>query len=73
MRFMSFKADGAARFGVAVDSGVVDLSETLKGEFATLDAVAFANAWEKAGAAARGRNGGAGSGSTSITARRRRA
>ena len=54
MRFMSFKAGGSARFGVAVDSGVVDLSERLKGEFATLDAVAFANAWEKAGAAARG-------------------
>jgi 2-keto-4-pentenoate hydratase/2-oxohepta-3-ene-1,7-dioic acid hydratase in catechol pathway len=55
MRLMSFRAGGRARFGLATDAGVVDLTERLAGEFASLDEVARANAFEKAGAAGVGK------------------
>ncbi len=54
MRFMRFTAGGQARFGVASDSGVVDLTGRLAGQFAGLDEIAFANAYAIAGAAAKG-------------------
>ncbi len=52
MRFMSFVAGGRARFGVALETGVVDLTDRLKGAFSSLDEIARANAYEQAGAAA---------------------
>ena len=36
LRLISFTIEGAARFGVAVDAGVVDLTERLKGRYASL-------------------------------------
>ena len=54
MRFMSFFAGGRARFGVASETGVVDLTDRLAPEFASLDDVARANAWSRAASAADG-------------------
>ena len=44
MRFMSFRADGVARFGLAIDSGVVDLTARAEGEFAGLKEAIAADA-----------------------------
>ena len=49
MRFMTYRAGGAARYGVASDNGVVDLSARCGGEFADLKAVIEAGALERVG------------------------
>lgn len=54
MRFMSFRADGVARFGLAIDSGVVDLTARAKGEFAGLKEAIAADALDRLAALARG-------------------
>ena len=53
MRFMSFRAGGASRFGVAVDAGVIDLSARTKGEFAGLKEAIAAGALDRLGALAK--------------------
>ena len=55
MRFMSFVVGGRARFGVATDIGVIDLTDRAASEFRSLDAVARANAWARVEADAAGR------------------
>lgn len=54
MRFMTFRADGATRFGVATHKGAVDLFARCGGEFADLKAVIEAGALERVGKLAAG-------------------
>jgi 5-carboxymethyl-2-hydroxymuconate isomerase len=54
MRFMTFRAGGATRFGVVSGDGVVDLTTRAGGEFADLKAVIAAGALERVGALAGG-------------------
>ena len=54
MRFMTYRAGGAAKFGVAVDGGVVDLSARCGQEFAGLKEVIAAGALGRVGALAKG-------------------
>lgn len=49
MRFMTFRAGGRVRFGVAASDGVVDLSARCKGEFAGLKEAIAAGALERVG------------------------
>ena len=53
MRFMTYRASGATRFGVAVEGGVVDLSARCGGEFAGLKEVIAAGALARVGALAK--------------------
>ena len=55
MRFMSFVVGGRARFGVAAETGVIDLTDRATPEFRSLDDVARANAWARVEADAAGR------------------
>ena len=54
MRFMTYRAGGAERFGVAIDNGVVDLTARCKGEFAGLKEIIAADALVRAGNLAKG-------------------
>ena len=55
MRFMSFVVGGRARFGVAAETGVIDLTDRAAPEFRLLDDVARANAWARVKADVAGR------------------
>ncbi len=54
MRFMSYRAGGAERFGVATNGGVVDLSARCRGEFPGLKEAIAAGALDRMGALASG-------------------
>jgi 2-keto-4-pentenoate hydratase/2-oxohepta-3-ene-1,7-dioic acid hydratase in catechol pathway len=55
MRFMRYIAGGKTRFGLATETGVIDLTERLAGTFAGLDDIAKANAYDVASAAGAGK------------------
>lgn len=54
MRFMTFRAGGARRFGIATDMGVVDLTSRCNGEFDGLKEAIAADALGRLGATAQG-------------------